>query len=74
MSGQRAYPQAMTEHEHVTLDESVFHAYQDVADYARRIVAGQSDGKNLRFYVERLDLALDASHAACEIDPGHHAR
>jgi hypothetical protein len=60
------------DHDHVVLDEAVFHAYQDVAETARRIVEGHSLGSSLSYYVSQLDAALDVSLAATEIDPGHH--
>ena len=41
-------------HKHVTLDESVFHAYQDIASMAR--YSGETIFKPA---LERLDAALD---------------
>jgi hypothetical protein len=62
----------MGDHEHVTLDEAVFWAYQDVEVAARCVAEGSRAPDSLVWHLARLDAALDASLAASKADPLHH--
>lgn len=59
-------------HEHVVLDELVFHAYQNLANVAEQMVAGGWHNAALGAAMRNLREALEKSRAMTEASPYHH--
>lgn len=60
----------MRSHEHVTLDEEVFHAYQEIWLAATYL---PSPDASMRMALAHLEDALKESAEHCAADPFHHA-